>query len=354
MRRCWPNWPSARPPMACFSAASSSSSVAIMPRRRSSSNGPGGSSRARARSSSRSRGLTTTAARSRPPPRASGPRRPPPPPPPPAPPGGGRGGRGGVSSGFAASGERGQPEDAHQRLRVLDAAGLGERERLTPGEADEVEALVRLGTVVAVDGRQFGGEVEGHRLAGEAGRRPERAQPAPARGAVAGLFGQFPRRRFIRWLDRTVGAAVERSGGDLEQGAPGRRAELADEEQVLAVERDNGDRPGMVHDLALVATAAGVLDGVDAEGDEAAAVHDALLDGRLAQVVVGHVPSITAVPVSTGTTFLYRPTNRLSMMAEPSTARPAEAHIRLHTAMEVALDAEAQGTRLPPFPPPLP
>src|SRR3989304_634947 len=30
MRRCWPNWPSARPPMACFSAASSSSSAALL------------------------------------------------------------------------------------------------------------------------------------------------------------------------------------------------------------------------------------------------------------------------------------------------------------------------------------
>ena len=48
----------------------------------------------------------------------------------------------------------------------------------------------------------------------------------------------------------------------------------------------------MRHDLARVSTAFRVEDGVDAEGDEAAAMHDALVDCRLDEVLVVHARSI--------------------------------------------------------------
>src|SRR3989304_4225930 len=42
-----------------------------------------------------------------------------------------------------------------------------------------------------------------------------------------------------------------------------------------------------------------------------------------------------------------RPVTAAPLHPVARTDPPAEAHIRVHTAMEVALDAEAQGTRLP-------
>ena len=68
--------------------------------------------------------------------------------------------------------------------------------------------------------------------------------------------------------------------------------ELADQEDVVAEERHDADGARMLDHLAGVAPAGGVLDGVDAEGDEAAPVQHAPLDRGLDEMFVAHRPSI--------------------------------------------------------------
>ena len=78
---------------------------------------------------------------------------------------------------------------------------------------------------------------------------------------------------------------------------------------VVAEERDDADGPGVLDDLARVPPAVGVLDGVDAEGDEATAVQDAPVDRRLDEVFVAHPRSIRRLR-ATGTRLGARPPGR--------------------------------------------
>ena len=65
--------------------------------------------------------------------------------------------------------------------------------------------------------------------------------------------------------------------GSSSRTSADRRAELAHHEHVIAEERHDADRARVLDDLARVATAVDVLDGVDAEGDEAAPMEARLL-----------------------------------------------------------------------------
>ena len=93
---------------------------------------------------------------------------------------------------------------------------------------------------------------------------------------------------------RPIGLAVERSGGDLQQDPTRGQPVLADEEQVVADEGDHGHGAGMLDDVAHVAAAIGIFDGVDAEGHVVAAVDDPRLDDGLVQAFFGHRRSIPA------------------------------------------------------------
>ena len=83
-------------------------------------------------------------------------------------------------------------------------------------------------------GREVGRQVQVHQLAGEAGRRPEGGQLAPAAGPVAGLLLELARcgpARDPRSSRQRVDD-VERPGRDLEHQPAGGRPPLADEEDV--------------------------------------------------------------------------------------------------------------------------
>ena len=126
----------------------------------------------------------------------------------------------------------GQPEQPDDRLRVTDAAGLGETDRLLPRAPfeDEPLVLVRPESTVLRRGRQLRREVQVHQLVGEAGRRVERRRAsatcppgdrspprAPAQPPTAGSSFDPSSRE------------IEAPGRDLEQGIVGGEPPLADE-----------------------------------------------------------------------------------------------------------------------------
>ena len=169
-----------------------------------------------------------------------------------------------------------------ERLRVLDAAALRQGDGLAPGHPLEPQPLVRLGARVALDRLEAGREEQVHALVGEARRAPEARRvgarsrrdgrsPRPARAAPRAP-GPRPRRPRPR---SSVPAGSSRSA------CADRGPELADEEQLVAGERHDDDRAGMLDDLARVPSALGVGDRVDAERQVAAAMDDATLQRRL-------------------------------------------------------------------------
>src|SRR5579884_170247 len=142
---------------------------------------------------------------------------------------------------------RARPEVEQQpgeRLRVLDLAEP--RTDLLDGPAFELELLVGGGRGLAaldsLDHEQV------HPLPAEPRRRPERRQLAPiAAGQPTLLLQLAPRGR--QWLLPRLG----RSRRQFQQPPPRRLAQLPNERHVsLGVHRHDGDRAGMLHDLALV------------------------------------------------------------------------------------------------------
>jgi hypothetical protein len=92
-------------------------------------------------------------------------------------------------------------------------------------------------------------------LGREPGGRPERTDPLPLGRPLTGLLLQFTGCREIRVLDLAGRLVyVTGTGRDLEQGLPGGRPELADEQDpIVGVDGDDRHGAGMGHDLALVA-----------------------------------------------------------------------------------------------------
>jgi len=112
-----------------------------------------------------------------------------------------------------------------------------------------------------------------------AARRPASSASSP------GLLGQFARRGERGILDRAVGSRVARPGRDLEEDPLRRGAVLADQDDLVAVERHDRHGAGMVDDLAFAARPVGELDGLDTQA------HDATLVDR----ALGHPSSVQAV-----------------------------------------------------------
>lgn len=144
------------------------------------------------------------------------------------------------------------------------------------------EPLIGMGRI------EVAGEVQHHPLRREARRSPELGQALPAPGAVTGLLLELAPGSEAGVLDLARGRIdVERSGRDLKKDAIGRRAPLANEQDVAGrIDRDDGDRAGVARDVALGATAVGPLDRVNPELEVAAAVQDARRDDPLDELLV--------------------------------------------------------------------
>src|SRR4029079_8958140 len=130
------------------------------------------------------------------------------------------------------------------RLRVLE---LGQTcGDLPRGPPDALDLLVRIG----IRGTYFDvlGEEEMHPLPAKAGRRVEGCDLAPAPAAQTGLLLQFA----LVALERGL-ALFERAGRQFEQLLACGLAPLTHECHVaFAVEGDDGARPLVLDDLALV------------------------------------------------------------------------------------------------------
>jgi hypothetical protein len=199
----------------------------------------------------------------------------------------GRGQRAGPLSDLAPLLEAGEPEEPHQGLGVADLPRFGQGDGFPPREADQVEAFVLLGPPAAfgVGQAEIGGQKEVHPFGGKPGGRPEAGQGAPATGPIPGLLFQLPAGRRSRVLGLPVVVDVEGAGGNLQEGLSGRRAELPDEEDgSVGVEGDDGDGPRVPADVPLVAGSVGPFDGVNPEGQVAAAVEDAGLHHPFGEV----------------------------------------------------------------------
>jgi hypothetical protein len=105
-----------------------------------------------------------------------------------------------------------------------------------------------------------------------------------------GLFLEFAPGGEIRVLHGARGVAIEGAGRDLQQDATRGQTELADEQEtILVVEGEDGDRSRMTGDVAFRARAVRALDSVDAEGQVATLVDDARPDDAFDEVGPGVV-----------------------------------------------------------------
>ena len=139
-----------------------------------------------------------------------------------------------------------------------------------------------------------------HALVGEARGAPEARQVAPRSGAVAGLLAELASGGELGLLDRPIRSAIEGPSRQLEERAGHGRAELAHEQELLAVERQDDDGTGMLDDLARVLATLGVGDGVDAEREIPPAMDDTPLERAFGQVPFVHDPSIGPAPCAAG------------------------------------------------------
>src|SRR5436309_8528061 len=135
-------------------------------------------------------------------------------------------------------------KEAGERLGVLDLAQL--RGDLLHGPTDDLELLVTFRTGLAA--LELLGKEEVHPLAAEARCRVKRRRLAPGPTRQARLFCELAPRAGQRRL-----ALLERARRQLEELAANRLAPLANESQhAVAVDRDNRDGAGVLHDLAVV------------------------------------------------------------------------------------------------------
>ena len=181
-----------------------------------------------------------------------------------------------------------QQQQRHDGLGILDLASQGLVDRVTPGQAHQVQSFVHVGTGIAIDGREVRGQVEVHVLGGEAGRGEEATQEPPAGCLVARLLAQLPWSGRLGVLDGPVRGTFQGPGRDLQHHPSCRRPVLKDHEHRRAVERQDGHGARMIDDVAGVLAAVRVPDGVDTYGEVASGVDDAGGDGRFEQSCIVH------------------------------------------------------------------